>query len=480
MKKTFLIFSCAISLCFFGCASKDVPATIEDEISAPEIEETSEEENSDVSEENAGEESADEETDISEEESTSSNDDEVSDISEDFPLLDEIDEPEVITLDPPVISEIEETTEDAELEEALEPEEVELPSEEPKQNFDENTDNISSDKPDTTETSDESDDSLNPENSDDVIDITDDDASATESDEERYVEEITPSRKVTLKKSEYLDIVYPGNGWVFMGLVDGSKDLTYFGRKLGTGQTKFTLQAKNAGTKIVHFYKEDNLTTQTLDDYIEVEILNEKGSNTTHVSAPEYKLPLTKKATEIIKENQKKAELKAQQEAEKDEETETEKVKAGTTERQSVVITPDEPAKAPVTSPAKAPKTEQKSPVITPEVETKTETLIPEVKKDVPVADQKLLLKEAQVLYNEKEYKAANEKLDQFFEVAVNKRDEGLYLRGQILEAKSNIQNIKEAIEAYTTLTKNYPASKYWEDANKRIIYLKRFYLEVR
>ena len=94
--------------------------------------------------------------------------------------------------------------------------------------------------------------------------------------------------------------------------------------------------------------------------------------------------------------------------------------------------------------------------------------------------DFNVLLQEAQLLYNEKEYKKANEKVDLFLENSTQKQDEALFLKGQILEAKSDIQNIKNSIAAYTTLTKNYPASKYWDDANKRIIYLKRFYLEVR
>ena len=58
--------------------------------------------------------------------------------------------------------------------------------------------------------------------------------------------------------------------------------------------------------------------------------------------------------------------------------------------------------------------------------------------------------------------------------------DEGLLLKGKILEARSELQDIKGAIEVYNTLMKDYPASIHWDEANKRIIYLKRFYLEVR
>ena len=90
------------------------------------------------------------------------------------------------------------------------------------------------------------------------------------------------------------------------------------------------------------------------------------------------------------------------------------------------------------------------------------------------------LLQEANILYNKKEFEAAKKKLDQYFLNPDSEIDRAYFLLGQVLESKSSIQNIKAALNAYTNVTKNYPASNYWEDANKRIIYLKRFYLEAR
>ena len=48
-------------------------------------------------------------------------------------------------------------------------------------------------------------------------------------------------------------------------------------------------------------YKNDSLTNQYIDDYIEIEILSEKGSNKNHIEAPAYKQPVPKKAKEILK-----------------------------------------------------------------------------------------------------------------------------------------------------------------------------------
>ena len=116
-------------------------------------------------------------------------------------------------------------------------------------------------------------------------------------------EKSIPSRKVTLKRMEYLDISYPGRGWIYMGITDGSKDLSYFGRKLGTSDTNFTFQAKTAGTKILHFTKNDALQNEYIEDYIEVEILSEKGSNKTHVKAPEFKQQSKKNQNQSVKDD---------------------------------------------------------------------------------------------------------------------------------------------------------------------------------
>ena len=67
-----------------------------------------------------------------------------------------------------------------------------------------------------------------------------------------------------------------------------------------------------------------------------------------------------------------------------------------------------------------------------------------------------------------------------FLELSVEKRDEALFLQGQLYESQSNVKNIKKALESYNSIIANYPSSKVWEDANKRIIYLNRFYLKGR
>ena len=535
MKKIFIAVLCIIPLCLTSCASAP-----EEELSqeaAPQLE-TSETELPETSEEDENTDSEEQNPDNEIPGETETENAETSE-TEEFPEPADFLEPEVITLEP--IEEIEpsENLPESEEVENEEPPQIIVPDEnntaEPETSEAKNTEseNLTEDSfaennnPSTDEQNSTDENSANEiiiqENqsyTDDItggIDITDDTDSYNENSEAQ--KEIIPSRSVTLKKFEYLDVTYPGTGWIYMGLTDNSKDLSYFGRKLGTKDTKFSLQAREAGTKIIHFYKNDPLTGQYLDDYIEVTITPENGSNKTHIEAPEYKLPVQKieKAVEQIKNiseetiEEKNTGTNSTEKAsaiptnssisttssnsstssaskesagtslnQKNTEKTTENTSTQTELKQTTANT--EESKSAAKTESKTISASESSTVNTTDTSSeKSETNTTEVDESKVFSVNSLsLLQEAQVLYNEKEYSAALKKLNQFFEFSTDNRDEALYLKGQILEAKSDVRDIKGAIDAYTTLTKNYPASRLWDSANKRIIYLKRFYLEVR
>lgn len=506
MKKTLLVFSCICSLFFVSCASKNI-AQDENILQAPEtITEAQADLNTETDQDSPETSDTNTETD---------SDQEVLFIEEKVELQEpeDFEEPVVITLLPEELVETESQAEapTEEKEEPLPEEKVEvelIPELEitsdsevaeadtedslsplANENADQETQKDSDIEviDDISDISDSSESSDNTE--DDVISVGDGEEGAVTGEEEETnnAEEITPSRKVTLKKMEYLDITYPGQGWIYMGITDGSKDLTYFGRKLGTENTKFTLQARNAGKKIVHFYKNDALSGQYIDDYIEVEILNQKGSNKTHIDAPEYKQPVPKKAKEKINKDLAKNDEEISMENSESSLVQTSSNSSNVSDSNSVSSIENDSKIEKQTS---APKeTKNVEGVLEQEEEgrggertssSSSSSSIEKTEDKNSLTDSNTLLQEAQVLYNEKEYKLALEKINSFLESATSKRDLGLYLQGQILEAKSEVQNIRAAIEAYSTLTKNYPASKRWDDANKRMIYLKRFYLEVR
>ena len=58
--------------------------------------------------------------------------------------------------------------------------------------------------------------------------------------------------------------------------------------------------------------------------------------------------------------------------------------------------------------------------------------------------------------------------------------DAAYYLKGQVLESKSPVKNVKEAKKAYKHVIDSYPQSPFWERSQNRFTYLNRFYFDIR
>ena len=423
-------------------------------------------------------------------------------VIEDFPPLEDIEEPLVIDLEAPeeIVENIE-NIENIEKAEELTIEELEeiqpdfqenqeiiennLPNSENKEDIKEDKTTSQDSLADSETTQKKLDDDgvefLDLDLNNIVLEISDTKENDFEVNEEK---EIKPSRSITLKKLEYLDVTYPGKGWIYMGLTDNSKDITYFGRKILPDDTKFSLQAKIEGKKILHFYKEDSLTGEYIDDYIEVIVEKEKGSSKTHIEAPKY-IPQLKKESKKIKKSEVSTDTNeiqslesaknesAKEEAASDNNSKSSvKVNEGKTEQNnSQNIVDDQTTIV---------KENKKITEIIDQSSNKAEIVTESITEENKEIDPSKLYEDAINYYNLKQYQAALNSIVLYLQNALDKRDAALYLQGQIYEADSEIQNINKAIDSYTMLTNNFPASSYWEDANKRIIYLKRFYLEGR
>lgn len=464
MKKYFILMF-SVSFLFFSCASTNIEDSKTEDLNSQDgnietVEQTQENQ-----------------TDFPSEDITSENitNEEVSDetenlISEQYPKLEEIVEPEITDLE--WTSETEENQEipqeknDENTEEILEeiPEDdILTPTEE---TFTENLqpEEAQSDSQEITENEESNNDESSLENKDEnfsqedeIIDISEDNNfdiveeidEVNETDENGNFENeknIIPSRKISLKIGQTLEVEYPGSGWIFMGATDNSKDFTFLGKKLGTENTKFSFKAKNAGNKILHFYKNDILSQNYIDDYLEVEILNEKDSSAKTISAPEYKQQIITKKQQNNEENFLETKIEQTQTSENND-FENNSIEKSKTNGEELIF--DEASSN----------------------ENKTSLSEDEIKS---------LLIEAKNLFDEKKYQESLSKLNLFIEFSNENRDEALFLQGQIYESNSDYKNIKKALESYKNLTKNYPASSYWDSANKRIIYLTKFYLEGR
>ncbi len=487
IRKVFLVLMTSSLFLFFSCGSTKPQAADETELEPPveteEIQEQAEQEKEEQ-ESSAENESTSETETNTENEETEQDAQEDEDINSLYPPLEEIEEPDLIELEPVEQTQVVDEQEE-EKNQITEPvEEVEELPPLPQGENVETEEGLEGAEGAETEEGLEPAEGTEGTESDESVEPTIEIEPEEEEPEPEIV--IVPSRSVTLKKGETLVITYPGNGWIYMGSTSEYNNLASRGRKLGTTDTKYTLFAKESGTQIHHFYKVDNLTGDYIDDYIEVTVLEKKGKSSTVVNAPDYSEVVPKKPETPAKAKPKPEPKKEVEETP----AETEKPAAPATAEKTAPAT-DTTYKAKETQ--TKPKTQEApKPVSEPEqtqeaaeeedsvIEIDTEDAVIVIDEDNEnAAELEPLIESARTQVSSKKYDDAYPALIQYLELSTDNRDEALFLLGQILESNSKYRDIKQAVETYQTLCDNYPASKYWDKANKRIVYLKRFYINI-
>lgn len=283
-----------------------------------------------------------------------------------------------------------------------------------------------------------------------------------------------PSRTISIKNNQYLDINYPGSGWVYLGEVERQNLLVFFGRKVSGDTTTFTLQSRKSGTAVLHFYKNDNLSGKYIDDYVEVSVNTDSATDNSHVTIPEY--------AKIVPPKPQKHQPSEITELEKDQSDTENKIEYKPQPETKVNAKPSEPDLNIQTIIQNANNQNNENNVdANNQYNSDSNILSPAVTQPMEnnqVSDD--LLEAAQKAYNEKRFPDALSLVKKFLQDTSDRFDEGIFLEAQILEANSSVQNIKEAIKDYDTVIRNWPQSKCWKKSNERSIYLKRFYIDIR
>ncbi len=300
------------------------------------------------------------------------------------------------------------------------------------------------------------------DNADGISAVTDetDEAEQEEVEEEAPVDEKAPSRAVTIKKKQYLDVTYPGEGWLYMGDENNSKALSFKGREKKGNTTLLKFYADRSGEALLHFCKQDVLMDTYIHDYLLVTVEKTSG-NKQHINAPEYIPPVV---------------------ASEDEEEETEL--ALITDIEETEIT---------------------------EEESKEEETVEEetVEEEIIIPSGFSLADEPDVIFSfgdgidffgdnsDDEYyqQLIDEANDAFFsgrgQEAVEKAqividdgsyfsDEAYYIQAQVYETNQDMLDVNKAYELYKTIVDYYPESSYWSKASKRVTYLDRYYFQIR
>ncbi len=274
------------------------------------------------------------------------------------------------------------------------------------------------------------------------------------------------SRSVRVKKNQYLDVDYPGLGWIYLGEGNGTNLIRYMGRKLGAKNTSFSLHTKAEGSTMLHFYRTDPLTGEALDDYLEVIV---EGTNLSQerVAAPSYNPFSSQKSDFQAVDKDGNDDFKNNSLAQNKDSTNSDLFYSNKVDAANDALANNESST--VIEPYTSNSATEESPTPTEKKATEETTLTAEE-----------LLNTARSTFQRGEYEKALKYLTEFFDKAVTKIDEGFYLKGEILESNSSVRDIKQALEAYQTIVNEYPQSLLWQRANEKITYLKRFYFNIR
>jgi len=331
------------------------------------------------------------------------------------------------------------------------------------------------------------------------VDKTDDDTIANTPSSIVAAQDTTPSRSIAMMLNQYLDVTYPGTGWVYLGELNNTNLLKYYGRKIDSSETTFSLRSNKAGSTVLHFYKNDVLTGSYIDDYLSVTVADSRSLSTDHVSAPAYaeyvppRLAASSTGTDSQNAENTNADTQDQTISKTAASASSKNSSASTAftstnataaQKQSAADVRDDDSgvqtviQTTESSPAK--QTEATSSATPTATTPAADTTATSSLQDTTALASDDILTLAQKSYDTGKYADALSYLDRFFDKAVTRVDEGLYLKGQTLEANSEVRNIKSALETYDTLVKTYPQSIDWEKANERITYLKRFYFNIR
>ena len=346
---------------------------------------------------------------------------------------------------------------------------------------------------------------------------------------------VVPSRSASMKNNQYIDIVYPGKGWIYLGEEDGKSSMRYFGRKIGEKNTVFSLRSREEGSTILHFYKNDALTGKFIDDYLQVDI---KGINRSqeHAVAPSYEEAVPprpeRNATPFYNESSDTGTMDESGEKGKNSDADDDSsVKTVVTPASAAAKTLGTIAGSGAASPASKisgesknasaeennSKSQRKQKNQQPSFENADDngsrTLIQNAQTEnnqvsvhekgaiprsensgsqkSPIAEKAKIqdtssmtaddiLSKARESFREKKYKETLAYLEDFFTKATTRVDEGLFLQGQTFESNSSVRNIKSALDTYETIVRRYPQSVNWAKANERITYLRKFYFNIR
>ena len=290
---------------------------------------------------------------------------------------------------------------------------------------------------------------------------------------------IKVSRMVAVEEKQRVEITYPGQGWVYVGEQTSQQGLKYEQRKLQDDSSIFMFTAEKRGDYVLHFSYFDVFTNDFITDAVAVSVSAARSTAAkSTVKAPEYQ----NEAASNTAETEKTAQQTPRQPS-----SSSSDIAEAVSAVQSQSVQPSSTTPQTAASVSQSNSTETASTEGTVGSVSGTtgntggstgQTLAAAEAEEVLKPDQ--LLEKARTAIASADAGSALTYLDTFFATAEQKLDEGWFLKGRAYELNGSARNIRLALDAYRTLTGDFPQSKYWAEADARIRYITGFYINIQ
>jgi len=273
-------------------------------------------------------------------------------------------------------------------------------------------------------------------------------------------DEIVFSRIVRATVGQIVEIPFRGTGWIFLGELGNRRGMNYSSRRLDVeagitvGQT-FVFTAEAAGTYILRFFRQDFIQDYLINDYVQV-IIGERGDAAGRIDIHGRDRVIAQPRWPLEPGPPSRWQAPA-----------------GMT---PPVVTPPFPAEIADQEMPLAPDDLYIFPPSLPGA------IAPVTVPPVPprIESQAEFVQRARQEFDAARIENALNILNAMRQQHPFDDDEALWLRAQLLEANSPARDIRQSLEYYQRLVREFPQSIRVPDARRRIAFLERFFFNIR
>lgn len=271
------------------------------------------------------------------------------------------------------------------------------------------------------------------------------------------------SRSVRALTGQIVEVPFRGTGWVYLGEQDSKRGITYQSRRLDNDGQTFIFQADSPGSYHLKFSKQDFVNNMFINDTVEVITGDEDDgsagkfptADTQRVSAgPRWPLP-----GDLAVSGAETAAAKAV----------SQDFTGQTSFRQTRL--------ADISNTGSQQTTDAQIPVENASFSGGAVSTPNEGENPVQKIDY---LTQARSDFSAGKFPDLVNSLDQYRNENISITDEMWWFYGQAFESNSPVRDIKAAVDSYQHITRDFPLSKYYDDAKGRIAYLNKFYFNIR